>query len=31
MTHMSRQYVQVAAAWVVVLLALYAFQEYFTP
>jgi hypothetical protein len=28
---MSRQYVKVAAVWVVVLLALYAFQEYFTP
>lgn len=31
MTRMSRQYVQVAAVWVAVLLALYAFQQYFTP
>lgn len=31
MTAMGRHYVKVAAVWVVVLLALYAFQEYFTP
>jgi hypothetical protein len=30
-TPMQRQYVQVLATWVVVLAALYAFQEYFTP
>ena len=31
MTAMQRQYVQVMVVWVVVLTALYAFQEYFTP
>ena len=31
MTAMQQQYVRVMAVWVVVLLALYAFQEYFTP
>ena len=31
MTAMQRQYVRVAATWVVVLVALYALQEYFTP
>ena len=31
MTAMQRQYVRVLATWVVVLVALYAFQEYFTP
>lgn len=31
MTDMGRHYVRVTAVWVVVLLALYAFQEYFTP
>jgi hypothetical protein len=30
-THMQRQYVRVAGVWVVVLVALYYFQEYFTP
>jgi hypothetical protein len=30
-TAMQQQYVRVMAVWVVVLLALYAFQEYFTP
>jgi hypothetical protein len=30
-TPMQRQYVQVLVVWVVVLVALYAFQEYFTP
>jgi len=28
---MEQQYVRVVAAWVVVLVALYALQEYFTP
>ena len=31
MTAMQQQYLRVMAVWVVVLLALYAFQEYFTP
>lgn len=31
MTAMQRQYVQVMAVWVLVLVALYAAQEYFTP
>lgn len=31
MTHMQRQYVQVVGLWAVVLVALYAVQEYFTP
>ena len=31
MTAMQQQYVTVMAVWVVVLAALYAFQEYFTP
>ena len=31
MTAMQQQYVRVMAVWAVVLLALYAFQEYFTP
>ena len=31
MTAMQRQYVRVLVTWVVVLVALYAFQEYFTP
>ena len=31
MTRMQQQYVRVAGVWVVVLVALYAFQEYFTP
>ena len=31
MTPMQQQYVRVMAVWVVVLVALYAFQEYFTP
>lgn len=31
MTAMQQQYVRVMAVWVVVLVALYAFQEYFTP
>lgn len=31
MSDMSRQYAKVAAVWVAVLLALYVFQEYFTP
>ena len=31
MTPMQHQYVRVAAVWVVVLVALYAFQEDFTP
>jgi hypothetical protein len=30
-TAMQQQYVRVMAIWVVVLVALYAFQEYFTP
>jgi hypothetical protein len=30
-TAMQQQYVRVMAIWVVVLIALYAFQEYFTP
>jgi hypothetical protein len=30
-TPMQRQYVRVAAVWVVVLVALYALQAYFTP
>jgi hypothetical protein len=30
-TPMQQQYVRVMAIWVVVLVALYAFQEYFTP
>jgi hypothetical protein len=30
-TAMQQQYVRVMALWVVVLVALYAFQEYFTP
>jgi hypothetical protein len=30
-TAIQRQYVQVVVVWVVVLVALYAFQEYFTP
>jgi hypothetical protein len=30
-TAMQRQYLQVAVVWVAVLVALYAFQEYFTP
>jgi hypothetical protein len=30
-TAMQQQYVRVMAVWVVVLVALYAFQEYFTP
>jgi hypothetical protein len=30
-TPMQQQYVRVMAVWVVVLVALYAFQEYFTP
>jgi hypothetical protein len=30
-TPMQRQYVQVLIVWVVVLVGLYAFQEYFTP
>jgi hypothetical protein len=30
-TAMQQQYVRVMAVWVVVLLALYAFQTYFTP
>jgi hypothetical protein len=30
-TAMQRQYAQVTAVWVVVLAALYTFQEYFTP
>ena len=31
MTAMGRQYAQVMAIWVVVLAALYVFQEFFTP
>ncbi len=31
MTAMQRKYVQVAVAWVIVLVALYAVQEYFIP
>ena len=31
MTPMQQQYARVMAVWVVVLVALYAFQEYFTP
>ena len=31
MTAMQQQYVRVMAVWVVVLAALYAFQQYFTP
>lgn len=31
MTAMQQQYARVMALWVVVLVALYAFQEYFTP
>lgn len=31
MTAMQQQYVRVAAAWVAVLVALYALQEFFTP
>ena len=31
MTPMQQQYARVLATWVVVLVALYAFQEYFTP
>lgn len=31
MTAMQRQYAKVMAVWVAVLVALYAFQEYFTP
>ena len=31
MTAMQQQYARVMAVWVVVLVALYAFQEYFTP
>jgi hypothetical protein len=30
-TPMQQQYVRVMAIWVVVLVALYAIQEYFTP
>jgi hypothetical protein len=30
-TAMQQQYVRVMAIWVVVLVALYAFQQYFTP
>ena len=30
MTAMQQQYARVTAVWVVVLVALYAFQEYFT-
>jgi hypothetical protein len=30
-TPMQQQYARVMAVWVVVLVALYAFQEYFTP
>jgi hypothetical protein len=30
-TAMQQQYVRVMAIWVAVLVALYAFQEYFTP
>jgi hypothetical protein len=30
-TAMQQQYVRVMAVWVVVLAALYAFQEFFTP
>jgi hypothetical protein len=30
-TAMQQQYVRVTAVWLVVLVALYAFQEYFTP
>jgi hypothetical protein len=30
-TAIQRQYVQVTVVWVVVLVALYAVQEYFTP
>jgi hypothetical protein len=30
-TPMQQQYVRVMAVWVVVLVALYAFQQYFTP
>ena len=31
MTAIHQQYARVATVWVVVLVALYAFQEYFTP
>ena len=31
MTAMQQQYARVMAVWVVVLVALYAVQEYFTP
>ncbi len=31
MTAMQQQYARVAAAWVAVLVALYALQEIFTP
>ena len=31
MTAMQQQYARVMAVWIVVLAALYAFQEYFTP
>lgn len=31
MTTMQQQYVRVTVTWVVVLLALYGLQEYFTP
>jgi len=31
MTAMQRKYVQVAVAWAAVLVALFVFQEYFTP